>query len=51
MINISLPDGSIKSFENAPTGLEVANSISEGLARDSIAVEVDGHGAGNLTSL
>jgi len=42
MINIALPDGSIKSFENAPTGLDVARSISEGLARNSIAVEVDG---------
>jgi threonyl-tRNA synthetase len=42
MINIALPDGSIKSFENAPTGLDVAMSISEGLARNSIAVEVDG---------
>jgi threonyl-tRNA synthetase len=42
MINIALPDGSIKRFENAPTGLDVARSISEGLARNSIAVEVDG---------
>ena len=42
MINIALPDGSIKSFDNAPTGLDVAGSISEGLARNSIAVEVDG---------
>ena len=42
MINIAFPDGSIKSFENAPTGLDVARSISEGLARYSIIVEVDG---------
>ena len=42
MINIALPDGSVKSFENAPTGLDIAKSISEGLARNSIAVEVDG---------
>jgi len=42
MINIAFPDGSIKSFENAPTGLDVARSISEGLARNSIIVEVDG---------
>jgi threonyl-tRNA synthetase len=42
MINITLPDGSIKSFENAPTGLDVARSISEGLERNSIAFEVDG---------
>jgi threonyl-tRNA synthetase len=42
MINITLPDGSIKSFENAPTGLDVARGISEGLARNSVAVELDG---------
>jgi len=42
MINIALPDGSIKSFENVPTGLDVAKSISEGLARNSIAFEIDG---------
>ncbi len=42
MINITFPDGSIKKFENAPTGLDAAMSISEGLARNSIAVEVDG---------
>ncbi|MDL1968862.1 MAG: threonine--tRNA ligase [Deltaproteobacteria bacterium] len=42
MIKITLPDGNIKSFENAPTGMDVAKSISEGLARNSIAVEVDG---------
>jgi threonyl-tRNA synthetase len=43
MINITLPDGSIKSFENAPTGLEVAKSISEGLARDSVALKLNDH--------
>ena len=42
MINIVFPDGSIKSFENEPTGMDVARSISEGLARNSIIVEVDG---------
>ncbi|MDL1963917.1 MAG: threonine--tRNA ligase [Deltaproteobacteria bacterium] len=42
MINITFPDGSIKQFENAPTGLDAAMSISEGLARNSVAVEVNG---------
>jgi len=41
MVNITLPDGSIRQFENAPTGLEVAKSISEGLARNCVAMEVD----------
>ena len=42
MINITLPDGSKKSFKDAPTGFDIANSISEGLARNSVAVEIDG---------
>ncbi len=41
MVSITLPDGSIKQFENAPTGLEVARSISEGFARNCVAMEVD----------
>jgi threonyl-tRNA synthetase len=41
MINITFPDGNIKGFENAPSGLEVAKSISEGLARDCVAMELD----------
>ena len=42
MINITLPDGSIKQFETPPSGLDVAQSISEGLARDCVAVEING---------
>lgn len=42
MIRISLPDSSIKEFDNAPSGMDVALSISEGLARTCIAMEVDG---------
>ncbi len=42
MIQITLPDGTTKAFENNITGYEVAKSISEGLARDSVAMEVDG---------
>lgn len=42
MINITLPDGSKKSFDDAPTGFDIAKSISEGLARNSVAVEIDG---------
>ncbi|MFC1813450.1 threonine--tRNA ligase [Thermodesulfobacteriota bacterium] len=41
MINITFPDGNIKGFENAPSGLEVAKSISEGLARECVAMELD----------
>ena len=42
MINITLPDGSIKQFEAPPSGLDVARSISEGLAHECVAMEVDG---------
>ena len=41
MINITLPDGNIKSFDFIPTGLDVAKSISEGLARNTVAVQID----------
>ncbi|OQY57540.1 MAG: threonine--tRNA ligase, partial [Desulfobacteraceae bacterium 4572_88] len=43
MINITFPDGKIQSFENPPTGLDVAKSISEGFARNCVAMEVDGN--------
>ena len=42
MISITLPDGDIKRFENPPTGYDVALSISEGLARNAVAMERDG---------
>jgi len=39
MIKITLPDGSIKEFENGTTPLEIAKSISEGLARNVISAK------------
>lgn len=42
MINITLPDGSVKQFENTLTPHDVAMSISEGLARNVIAAKVNG---------
>lgn len=41
-INITLPDGTIKPYPSGVTGFEIAQSISEGLARVSLAIEVDG---------
>jgi threonyl-tRNA synthetase len=41
MINITLPDGNLKTFENAPTGLELAESISADFARNCVAMELD----------
>ena len=42
MINITLPDGSQKHFENAPTVQDVAASIGAGLAKAALAGKVDG---------
>ncbi len=42
MIKITLPDGSIKEFEAGVSSLDVALTISEGLARNVLAAEVDG---------
>lgn len=42
MINITLPDGSQKSFDNGSTPLDVAKSISHGLARNVISAKFDG---------
>jgi threonyl-tRNA synthetase len=42
MINITLPDGSVKQFEKGVTSMEVALSISEGLARNVLSAKVNG---------
>src|SRR5262245_54836055 len=42
MITITLPDKSTKQFPKGTTSLEIAKSISEGLARNAIAAIVDG---------
>ncbi len=41
-IKITLPDGSVKSFEKGINGLDIAGSISQGLARNVLAAEVNG---------
>ena len=41
-IKVTLPDGSIKEFDSSVTCLQVAESISQGLARNAVAAEVDG---------
>jgi threonyl-tRNA synthetase len=42
MVNVHLPDGSVKQFEDSVTPGKVAASIGAGLAKASIAAEVDG---------
>jgi threonyl-tRNA synthetase len=41
MIKITLPDGSIREYPEGTTGLDIAKSISEGLARKVLSVKVD----------
>ena len=40
MINITLPDNSVRQYAEGITGIEIAKSISEGLARNVISVKV-----------
>ena len=42
MIKITLPDNSVKEYEEGITALDIARDISEGLARNVLAAEVDG---------
>ena len=38
MVNITLPDGAQKSFDNAVSGVEIAKSISPKLAKQAVAI-------------
>ena len=42
MYNITLPDGSVKNIEAGKSAMDVALSISEGLARNVLAAVVNG---------
>ncbi len=41
MIKITLPDGSVREYENGTTSMQVAQSISEGLARNVLAAKIN----------
>ena len=41
-VKISLPDGSVREYPKGVKGAEIASSISEGLARVALAIEVNG---------
>lgn len=41
MINITFPDNNVKQFEPGTTALDIAKSISEGLARNVLSAKVD----------
>ena len=42
MINITLPDNSVRQYEKGVNSFEVAKSISEGLARNVLSAKVNG---------
>ncbi len=42
MINISFPDGAVRQYESGASALDIAKSISEGLARKVLAASVNG---------
>jgi threonyl-tRNA synthetase len=51
MINIKLPDGSIKTIETSSTGLDLAKSISPGLAKKAVAIDINGKTSDLVTEL
>lgn len=42
MINITLPDGAVRTYDEGTSAMDVAKSISEGLARKVLAAEING---------
>ncbi len=51
MIGITLPDGTVKQFESGSTAMDVAMSISEGLARNVISAAFNGEKVETTTPL
>jgi threonyl-tRNA synthetase len=41
-VKLTMPDGSVKGFDSGTTGFEVAKSISPRLAKEAIAIKIDG---------
>jgi len=42
MINITLPDGSVREFSKGVTGMDIARNISERLAKEVLSITVNG---------
>ena len=51
MIHITLPDGSVKTFDEGVTPMDVAKSISEGFARNVISANFNGTTVETVTPL
>ncbi|MFZ1977713.1 MAG: TGS domain-containing protein, partial [Bacteroidota bacterium] len=41
-ITITFPDGKTKEYDSGVSGFQIASGISKGLAKEALAVEVDG---------
>ncbi|MDF1543651.1 MAG: threonine--tRNA ligase [bacterium] len=41
-VNLTFPDGSVREYPGQATGMEIAKSISPRLAKEAIAIKVDG---------
>src|SRR3954469_20074425 len=42
MINVTFPDGAVRQFERGSSAMDIAKSISEGLARKVLAAKISG---------
>ena len=42
MINITFPDGNIRQYEEGSSAIDIARSISEGLARNVLSAKING---------
>jgi len=42
MINITFPDGNVRQYDAGATAMDIAKSISEGLARNVLSARIDG---------
>ena len=42
MISISFPDGAVRDYQDGSSAMDIARSISEGLARKVLAAKVNG---------
>ena len=41
-VAVTLPDGSVRDYDAPVTGLQIAESIGKRLAKDALAVKIDG---------
>lgn len=42
MINITFPDGNVRQYPSGTTAMEIAKSISEGLAQKVLSAKING---------